>query len=511
MNNSDYPSANADVQFYEELGLFDCLFSILNGREVYYCTQSILMRVAHKFAPKFFSRRLKTISYGSLEKVTDIRKDAYQAAAKAITKIDARNWGLSLLQSFSVDNNLIVEKYLFQVLFEKYEFYGLINQFSKENPSRKIKVFLTQDIWGCDVVFGSATKILMTRYFLGCKLLLYVLGIPLYILYFIYKNWGGESKILIKVVVCEVDSVVIIDMFRDLFGDSHELNFVAKKGYFGEAQQKEFGLIAHHLNAEGRMMLWSVAFGVVEFVIKHWGQCLGRGKIFFELCQMFAHGILNAPNIENSAYLTFEHLSVEKAIRNEILKARGNVSIFVPYNIYSSSPFYAPEYMLNYDVLCSPGAICEQAYILQGAKTKNILRTGSYHANKQVARDDGFGERVAPLVKFKGTAVGVTILCNGVEDVTLSGEVRLMALAQRLASEPGVKVLIRQKPVQPSEKYKDFYKAAVKGYDSILLTHFENELYDFLGVTDLCITSNSSSVLEFCAAGVDFFCGEFLG
>jgi hypothetical protein len=116
---------------------------------------------------------------------------------------------------------------------------------------------------------------------------------------------------------------------------------------------------------------------------------------------------------------------------------------------------------------------------------------------------------VAALRSFMGYELAITILSNGIQDETRSGEIRLMDLARALADRSGVKVFVRQKPVAPPEPYRSFFHDAARGHPSIMLTHREFDLFDFLEVTDLFVTSNSSSVLDFCAAGRPFFAVKF--
>jgi len=495
--------------FFEQLGLFNYLKCLALGYSVYYLKESLWLRKIKAILWGGSSYKALTISYGSLLKVPDVRRNAYELAIKKISEIEPRKWGLNLLQSVNINNSLIIDKWLLQNLFEKYEFYGLIKQYAKENVSTQVKVGVDPLFFDSDVFNGLGIGFSRLFMFKKTKFLISIARMIICYLKLVLKNDNRVDGILSNTVMCEVDSDVVIAMYKDLFGEYENLTFITH----GAANQKKIfnhaDIKLHEYSYRDSLLLNEIAVNALFFLIKNLNKYFSYGGIFFEIVREYYAGVFLTPNIDDSAYLTFEHLTIANAIRNEILRARGNKSIFVPYNVYTSSPFYAPEYRLNYDVLCSPGSLCEQAYVMQKAETKIVLPTGSYHANKRVLGDEESERRVQTLLSYKGSALAVTILCNGIEDVTYSGEVRLMKLALKLAGQNNIKVIIRQKPVTPKGQYLNFYRDMIGDTDSILLTHLEYKLYDFLPVTDLFITSNSSSILEFCSSGSDFFSVNF--
>jgi hypothetical protein len=109
--------------------------------------------------------------------------------------------------------------------------------------------------------------------------------------------------------------------------------------------------------------------------------------------------------------------------------------------------------------------------------------------------------RVAALAAFKGDSLAVVILSPGICDPTYTHELKLMALARELAAMPGVKVMLRLKPVEPSPKYADFYRREVEGRADLLITAGEYDLFDFLAVGDLFLTSISNSAFDLAQAG----------
>jgi hypothetical protein len=76
-----------------------------------------------------------------------------------------------------------------------------------------------------------------------------------------------------------------------------------------------------------------------------------------------------------------------------------------------------------------------------------------------------------------------------------------MELAKKIANTGNTKVIIRLKPTISDPAYENFYEEYVDGESNILLTHFEFELFDFLEVTDVFLTSISTSGYDIAVAG----------
>ena len=57
----------------------------------------------------------------------------------------------------------------------------------------------------------------------------------------------------------------------------------------------------------------------------------------------------------------------------------------------------------------------------------------------------------------------------------------------------GVKVAVRLKPVEPLPVFKDYYKNQLSGCKDVLLTSSEYDLFDFVEVADLVVTSISNA------------------
>jgi hypothetical protein len=76
-----------------------------------------------------------------------------------------------------------------------------------------------------------------------------------------------------------------------------------------------------------------------------------------------------------------------------------------------------------------------------------------------------------------------------------------MALARELAAIPKIKVILRLKPVEVESKYSEFYMHEIGEYSNILVTAGEYDLFDFLTVGDIFLTSISNAAFDLGQAG----------
>lgn len=506
------PIRKESVYFHECLGLIGLIVALLKKRTTFYSTQSLPLRLVLKFFRFDLGGHIRTIWYGDLAKSTGIRKAAYECALKKIDEINPDHWNLNLRGLLQIDGELIAQKFLLDFLFKKYEFYGISAQYALEHPDCSFGMVVDPLFLDETLIQRGGAKIVKSTVFHRVEFIAGILAIPFFLLLFYRKNRKNDEIIPDNSIACEVDGRRIYDMFHDLLGVSRNLYFVIQRGYlknFTHEEIQKLGLSVHGLSQDDYIKLKAVARGFWVQAIRNFVKVSSYGMLLFDLYKTVAHGVLLTINSRGGVYLTFEHMSTTKAVRNELLRVAGNKSIFVPYNVYAVDHYYAPEYQYNYDILCSPGELLERIYMLQKARTKIIFPTGSYSPHKKSQDSDGVQMRVKQLQEFKGTSTAITILSSGIQDETLSAEVRLMALACKLAEEPGVKVFVRPKPVEPPAKYANFFVDAVGHSKSILVTNKDYDLFDFLSVTDLFVTVWSSSAVDLCVAGGSFFSVNF--
>lgn len=498
-------SKRRKVYFYGELGLLNVLFLLLSNRQAFYNTRSFFLRLTIKIFPAVIPDRIKPIWFGDVKTGTGIRKQAYETALSKVKLLNFQMLSSSLKKVLNIDYELIVEKFLLDTLYQEYEFSNFARQYAAENPN-------------CEVILSKLSAIAFQKrgIIFSLKFLFGVIAVPIFCIYFCMKNSGldADAELAIKdSIICEIDSLKIFDMFSSLLQGREKIVYFTQRCYldnFKNHNIPNLKVITHFLSKSEKRMLRFFAFRFFVSSFFDYKELSKLGMLYFDLYKAIANGVLITPRSNKCAYLTFEHMSTLKAIRNEILREANNISVFVPYNSYAIDHYFSPEYRYNYDVLCSPCKLLEDVYQIQNAATSVYLPTGSYSCHQlQESKDNDLTNRLKKLEDFKSSNIVITILSTGIQDETISGESRLMALANKISSINGVRVIIRPKPVTPVKKYKDYLKWNFYKNQSVLLTDEQYNLFDFLHVTDLFITGVSSSAVDLCNAGGEFFSVDF--
>lgn len=496
--------------FRETLTLGGYLRARLSRQQTWYLGESLFMRIARRLLRLPMGTLVENFHYGQLERSTGIRKLAYE---QGLAVIAAEPLPLKRLDpGFAADMDLLASKFMLDHLFSKYEFQGMAMQFAQEHPEMDVRLVASERPFPTLESNASPLKLTRLRPQQWLTFLLSLFVAPLYLAQ-LFKRHGvaGDDHQFADQLLCEVDSMPIVDMFQSLFQPGYALVFFTQPHYLGQfspEQSTAIGLRVHGIGAGKRQRLIALLQGWLKLVFLDARRLARGGLLPFDFFKSLAQGILITPMASRCTYLTFEHMSTVRAARNELLRATGNKSVFVPYNTYAIDHYFVPEFRYNYDVLCSPCELLEKAYRLQQASTPTILRTGAFSPHMLLA-DELANARQARLAAFKGDCLTVTILSTGVTQQSASSEAKLIRLARELAAQPGVKVFIRQKPTLPEGRYAHMYSEGLKDLPNVLLTHAEYKLFDFLPVTDLFITSSSSAAVDLCSAGGDFYSIDF--
>ena len=119
-------------------------------------------------------------------------------------------------------------------------------------------------------------------------------------------------------------------------------------------------------------------------------------------------------------------------------------------------------------------------------------------------------DRQVNLKDFKSKDILILVVSPGICEQTLNIESELMSLCRDLSHLDGVKVAVRLKPVEPLPVFKDYYKNQLSGCKDVLLTSGEYDLFDFVEVADLVVTSISNAAYDIAQAGlpsvfIDYF------
>lgn len=472
------------------------------------------MRVAGRL--KLPVDHIRKLEIGYLESAAGVRSGAYANAEALAGDVGCISWAGSLTGALGIDLRLIVEKYHFEFLYAKYLFFEMVFRYIAEHPEENHRLI-------CDAAFAEPYMEALVRRRSAIALRM-LRGTAL-------RFWGGlvllpgllvvharklhRERIWRHQLICVVDDGTTREMFESVFGSDRKILFLVEPRYTVAFSAQ--GASAENLRIAGLSVRgW---FGLVNLLPRYIGSALlfGRrlmrhGEMPFMIFHFICQGRALAPEGAGNVLATFEHLTLARAVRNEYLRAEGSVSVYMPKNSYVTYQQYPAEWKLNYDVYCSPGPHAEELYGRKKAVTTRFLRIGSYDAHRLPAGgEEARAQRVVDLFAFKGEGRLVTVLTPGICDETLSNERRLLAMACRLSLLPGVRVVVRRKPVHVGGKYARFYEDLLGPYERVRLTSGEFDLFDFVGPTDIFLTSISTSACDVAMQGGTVAFIDFMG
>ena len=186
------------------------------------------------------------------------------------------------------------------------------------------------------------------------------------------NGYRGQNRFESK-IVCEVDGTKTKDMFSHLFADlpKERLIFVTEHRYAREFNDlDDIHIVGLDKNGRKEIIKAAVIIGLRS------AQYIKQLTLFdsdlFYVFYDYIRGKAGTINGNHNVYCTFEHCFNVKAVRNEMLRATGNRSIFVPLNTYVTNEHWYPEFMLNYDVVLSAGSHIKDLYSRKRAKNHQI-------------------------------------------------------------------------------------------------------------------------------------------
>lgn len=504
------------VVFYEKIGLTSYLLALTRQQSCFYATKSGAARLLDWLCRRVVGNLLrpghvKEFGWGDTEYVGHAIRDA---AAMANTNMpclgsswDAEVSGINL--AFLLRKFVLVE-----VLYRKYFFYELVIRYAEENPSISLTLFAhlgfaepyrerllvagVRVVWQKNLPFLASTSALAALAFI----------MPM----FWRRKIESDSDNPITGVVCHVESSQMLVDYLDLLQPEIKPTFVTTPTYstgietddLPDVRIVRLGLSAQAYKELGQLLL---ALGRVLF--RNFSAIKFMGWDILRFANKLVHGRILAPNGSNYQMLVCEHHDLSKTIRNEFIRKQQSKSILFPYSSLYALRFYADEYYENYDYVLSPGKHYEDVLTENESTCSQVVQVGTF-----VIHRNGFEtqsqEKLRSVREFVGVDRVVTILCPGVCKPTYQSEIKLMKLANTLAAEDGVKVIIRQKPFLPEPQYIGFYEGFVEGNSSIMLTGMEFDLFDFLPVTSLFVTTYSTSACELAVCGANVLFVDYL-
>lgn len=495
------------VIFAELLTVRVVMRSLISASPVYYCSRSVGSRMFARLLR--FCRiniDVQRLDFGHVNYIPHVRKKAYDAAFALLDRFQFDGWTSKMTEVFAIDVALIVKKYLFDELYLKYEFYELVQRFAEENPGRRYLLYAKKQFAGPHQ--GRIKGIHRIIYLFQSARIEFISSLilsPLLLFYYRYRFGTRERLHYTDSIVCCVDDHSTYEMFRDIFTGYNNVYYVTEKHNARKIFRNELNQTvvpaSLGLTGEGYAYLRKRIAPYIGICFRNHRYLAMYGTGMLWLFYTIIRGRAEAIYGSGNSFITFEHLTTVKAARNEFLRMEGSRSIFLSKNVYATSPYYHSETYINYDLVCSSGDHMSELYHKKRAITKHFLSTGSYDNHKAHKDTPGRKQRVDRLKAFKSDSIAITIISPGFTDATSKLEIKLMEFANRIAALKNLKVFIRLKPVDISSAQMDFYSSFTREYDNIMLTAGEYELFDFLEITDLFVTSTSTAACDIAMCG----------
>ncbi len=492
--------------FVEQLSIWKYISILHKKQRCVYYKKSFAFRVVNKyFLKERFGSQIERSDFHLVEYTTDIRKNAYDKAYLQLRSIQIPKWSSSIASLFSIDFDLICKKYFFDELYLKYEFIEIAKRYKNENPDEECFIAIRKKY--SDPYFNDLNEFEFKSSVFSPERLLFFLSllfIPILLLYY-FKRYKSETELYYeKQIVCLIDEYSTLRMFSDIFKDFSNTSFVIEKhnaSAFSINEKRKFKIAVLGLSMQSYQYIKRRVWRYIKNTIFFASEMAEHGLAALNLFNILLKAKGETINGNNNMFVTYEHLVTIKAARNEFLATQKSISVFIPKNAYTATQYFHSEIFINYSIMCSAGQHTIDLLKKKLAKTDIFLHVGSYDNHRGIVNIDGVAQRLKKIKEFKGTDKLITIISPGICDPTLRHEIKLMRLAQNLSNVSGIKVIIRTKPVDPISKYKGFYELYVNGFENILLTHKEHDLFDFLEYTDLFVTSISNAGSDIALSG----------
>ncbi len=506
----------SSISFYERIGLICFLYHLSFKRPAFYFRKSFLFRLFLRMFPALSdSATVKKLDFGHVQYATHVMKKSFLNGKDFVAQMKHECFMKDCDRLFGIDFLSMFRMFVFShVICPRYEFLELAIRFAAENPAMNPVFHANRHL--SKMYFPELERIGKVRaqgFFDPLYFALSVVISPL-VLWVYWKIKGQKNNLIFhNNIICNAVKVPTYEIYKDLFGTYGQIRYTISSPYlerYSGNQLEEIGIIPLRLSLEGYGHLRKDVYAYIRVCLSCHREISIYGSEIFFLFYNIILGRAKAPHGEKNLFITFEHFSNDFAIRNEFIRMESSVSVFFSKNLNIFSPYDFNEVAHNYDILCSSGKHIEILYSRNSANTKVIIPTGSYDMHKGILKENDYEKRITRLKSFKGNATAVTVLSTGLVDRSRSYEVRLMNLASRISRQPGIRVFIRMKSPFRMPDHNPFYDTYTENNDGIMLTGAEYELFDFLAVTNLFLTSFSSSACDVAMCGGQVFYVDFM-
>jgi hypothetical protein len=502
--------------FYEELGLLDLVVSIASRRKAFYLKKTLLARLGEAVFARINNRRipLSKLEIGHLDCATHLRRGAYEAAGNSLARLNIDTWAQRVSRRLGINFSLLVSKYFFEEIYAKYEFIAFATRYAEEHPDELHLIKLSPQFAGAHQrQLGSNAQISIRQTAESLRFLMGLIVIPLLLTFHWTKSGTKATLRFQRALVCLIDGDETLEMFEALcprHGDIHYVIEAANAKYLSRQPTSERGISVLGLTGERMDFFRKFCVAYILIALKEFKTISPFGFHPFRIFHILLQGASMTPHGEGNTFLTFEHLTLPRAVRNEFMKSQGCRSVFVTKNTYVTYQCFAAERQINYDVVCCSGQHMEDAYRRRSAMTEVFLPTGSYDSHAVSGMPESRRGNMEALKSKIGDTTVIVILATGICDATYSNEERLMKFAVALSQVPNARIVVRLKPVEPPAQYADFYHDILAAGKDIIVTGREFELLELTSLADLFVTAISTSACDLAVRGGKVFFVDFM-
>ena len=506
------------MHFIETFGIFDFILSINTNKVIFIKNYSSFYKILKNLLPSFFVKnsKIQKLEIGFIQDAGQLRSNAFKNAENSLKFYNLNPmWVKKISKNLNIDGTLILEKLIFETNYERYLFYESIFQYLFENKSKAlVKIDCERNcLYVSKFKSFNNVKLKLKASNLLNKLFVNSIYLLFWSVYNFVFTACKTTKHSYSKAICCVDDLETFTMMNNLFRDAIDTKFVIERQYLSEINQNKIKKNDIHI----LRLSYKNYFKVLKLLpsIFYFSFCdKNNFKKNLILPSMFYNHLFKGFEItpeHNCKYLFFTgHLTLVRSIRNEILKSINCQSVFIPKDSYVSHQEFCSEWKINYDIFISSGVHSIDLYKKKKSITKNFFICGSYKSNFTENNFDNKTRYLPELKNFKKDKMGIVFLSPGICDETLSNEKKLVKFAKELAVVDKVKIFFRRKPTNVDLKYRDFYKKEFKGFNNIILTSNKVDLYTFLDVGDLFITSISSSACDIAVKNGQVFFIDFM-
>lgn len=455
------------------------------------------------------------LAIGHVQSATGARQAAFACAETVTAQWTGDSWAVAEGARLGIDLALIARKQRFEQAYETFLFLELMARYVAEHPDDTHELEVGSAWWTpyesrCR---AGVSAVRVRRQWAGVRFVAGLCLLPLVVLYHRLRSRSAGPLRFERNIVCAVDGEQTVAMFQELFGDDSRLRFVVEPAYvaaFSAERRAQLGIEVLGLGASDARVALRCSFAMAASAWRYRRALASEGGNVLLLWHSLLQGRALAIHGGGNVFVTFEHLIHMRAVRNEFLRREGSASVFVPKNSYVTYRHYPAEAWQNYDVIGCAGPHAEALYRWKHSVTRRFASLGSFDAHAPVAATDASYDRRKVLEDFARGYTVVTVLSPGICDENLSSEVRLMALARALSLYPGLRVVVRPKPVAPVPKYAAFYEDHLAGAQDVLVAAPDVLLSEHQPSTALFVTSVSTSACDLALRGSDVLFVDFM-